>query len=442
MINIYSGNEEEVINIMHNPFYYGGSIKESRLFIGRKREVSEICEAIYASASVSVVGERRVGKSSLLQYLADPSVEAKNGLNPAQYIFAYFDFLGYPTITPAGLWQRLLAEMVSQLGDSTLAEQVKELSAQDTIVLADLERLLKGFEKAKLNLVILFDEFDTAAGNPNFDQAFFGGLRNLSKYPLSYIIASHRTLSDLQFAHPDALVSPFFNIFRRVTLGSFTADDIETLLTTSLEGTDITFNDDDRAMLEAVAASHPFFLQMAAYFLFNAYRYGHRRKGRVDYRWVEERMRDNAVEHFRYYWDGSEIGESLILATLALLEPKELKRYQLYPSEDDPMLRRLRDRVLVAADPTGKPRIFSTLFSQWLVETISFIPVEQVDDFKAAIEQAKIRGFQKAWLDTKQRIRQGFAWIDARAIVKWLVVDKGAESLSDWVAKLLQLTKS
>ncbi|MFQ5616984.1 MAG: ATP-binding protein, partial [Anaerolineales bacterium] len=63
------------MNPLHNPFYYGGELKESRLFIGRKREVAEIYEAIAASASVSVVGERRIGKSSLLRYLTDPVVE-------------------------------------------------------------------------------------------------------------------------------------------------------------------------------------------------------------------------------------------------------------------------------------------------------------------------------------------------------------------------------
>jgi hypothetical protein len=388
-----------------------------------------------------------VGKSSLLLYLADPSVEQKNDLDPARYVFAYFDFLGYPTITPTELWHRLLAETISQLSApapsaslrTSLVAQVQDLLAQEKIELADLERLLKGFKDAGLNLVILFDEFDTAAANPNFDQSFFGGLRNLSKYPLSYLVASHRTLSELRFAHPEVIVSPFFNIFRRVTLGGFTPDEVETLLTGSLAGTGITFNAGDREMLDFLADSHPFFLQMAAYFLFDAYRYGYRREGWVDYRWVQDRMRDNAVEHFRYYWDGSEAGEKLILATLSLLESEELERYRLYPVGDDPMLRRLRERVLVVEDQPGKPRLFSTLFNQWIAETVSFVPVENVDDFKATIEKAKVRGFQKAWLDTTERIRQGFAWVDVKAIVRWLLVAKGADSVLDWITRLLQL---
>jgi hypothetical protein len=424
----------------HNPFYYGGTLKESRLFVGRKREVAEICEAIAASASVSLVGERKVGKSSLLLYLADPSVEHKNGLDPARYIFAYFDFLGYPTITPTELWRRLLGEILSQPSASALTNQVRTLLAQEKTELADLERLLKGVRDAGLNLVILFDEFDTAATNPNFDQAFFGGLRNLSKYPLSYLVASHRTLSELRFAHPEAIVSPFFNIFRRVTLSGFTPGEVETLLTGSLAGTGITFSAGDREMLGFMADSHPFFLQMMAYFLFDAYRYDHLRDGRVDYRWVQDRMRDNSVEHFRYYWEGSEAGEKLILATLSLLESEELERYRLYPAGDDPMLRRLRERVLVVEDQQGKSRLFSMLFNQWIAETVSFVPVENVDDVKATIERAKVRGFQKAWLDTTERIRQGFAWVDVKAIVKWLLVAKGADSVLDWITRLLQLS--
>ncbi|UCE06197.1 MAG: hypothetical protein JSW07_21880 [bacterium] len=100
---------------------------------------------------------------------------------------------------------------------------------------------MKKLKEFGLNWIILFDEFDTAAANPNFDQAFFGGLRNLSKYALSYIIASHRTLSELHFTHPEAMISPFFNIFRSVTLGAFTPDEVNTLIKGSLEGTSIVF---------------------------------------------------------------------------------------------------------------------------------------------------------------------------------------------------------
>lgn len=429
------------MSVKHNPFYYGGIIKESRLFVGRKREVAEICEAIATSASVSLVGERRVGKSSLLKYLADPVVEQKNGLESSRYVFSYFDFLGYPSITPTELWQRLLAEVTSQISDTTIIIAVQDIITQSTIQLPALEMFLKKLNEAELNWVILLDEFDTAAANPNFDQAFFGGLRNLSKYALSYIIASHRSLSELQFAHPEALVSPFFNIFRRVTLGGFSPDEIDLLIKGSLEGTGIVFGANDFELLDSLASSHPFFLQMVAYFLFDAYRYNYFKNGQLDYRWVQDRVWDNSMEHFRYYWDQSEVGEKLILATLSLLDKDELNRFDLYPAADDPMLRRLYERVLVVNDKDNKTRPFSILFNQWILQTISFLPSENINDFKTNIDAAKIKGFRKVWLDTSERIRKGFAWIDVKAIIKWLVVSKGADSVLDWITRLLKLSR-
>ena len=375
--------------IQRNPFFYGGVIKERHLFINRQLEVIEIYEAILASASVSVIGERRVGKSSLLRYLADPEVAQQYGLDSRQYLFAYFEFLGFPSITPSSLWRRLLTEILRQLRDPRLAKKVQALLTEETYDLEELQRLLKAFQKAGLNLVILFDEFDTAAANPNFDQAFFGGLRNLSSYRLSYIVASHRTLSDLRYAHPDSLVSPFFNIFRRITLRGFAPPEIEELLTKALDGTGIKFTQPDRILLDQLASSHPFFLQMAAYYLFYAYHYHYRRDQRPQNPWIERRFRDNAQEHFRYYWDSSEAGEKLILASLSLLEREEVERYQLYPKSNDPMYRRLEDRVLVVEDQEGKPRVFSSIFEEWIAETVSFVPIEQVEDL-AWFTSAKI----------------------------------------------------
>jgi hypothetical protein len=82
-----------------------------------------------------------------------------------------------------------LGKTVSQLHDSALVAKVQVLRSQDMIKLVELQQLLKALENAGLTLVLLFDEFDTAAANPNFDLAFFGGLRNLSNYRLSYIVA-------------------------------------------------------------------------------------------------------------------------------------------------------------------------------------------------------------------------------------------------------------
>jgi len=431
-----------MVQVVVNPFYFGGSIKERRHFIGRQRVVAEIFDAIHRSASVSIVGERRVGKSSLLRYIADPTVERKNGLEPERYVFVYFDFQGLPTISSTELWRRIMIDAAGQVRNPLLLETIRTLtSGQQEITLADLQSLLDGFKQADMNLVLLFDEFDTAAANPNFDQAFFGSLRSLEGYQVSYIVASHRSLIDLQFAHAEVITSPFFNFFRRVTLGGFSPDEVELLLAEALRDTGVAFNAADRERLSFWADGHPYFLQTAGYFLFDAHRFGFRDGARVDYVWVENRVRDNALDHFRYYWQGSEPGEQRILATLALLETDVLDAHNLWPDPRDPMLRRLGDRVLVAETAGGRPRIFSTLFGEWIDETISFVPVAQTGDLGAMLEIDLSRGFQRDWIETTDRIRRGLAWVNVKAITRWLIAERGVEKMFEWMDRIIEFGK-
>ncbi|HOT02427.1 MAG TPA: ATP-binding protein, partial [Acidobacteriota bacterium] len=57
-----------------NPYLDRVAIRDIHRFFGRRREVTRIFSRIGAARpqSVSVVGERRIGKSSLLNHIASP----------------------------------------------------------------------------------------------------------------------------------------------------------------------------------------------------------------------------------------------------------------------------------------------------------------------------------------------------------------------------------
>ena len=427
------------VDIRYNPFYYGSVIKDINLFVGRNQEIAEIYEAVRSSASVSIVGERRLGKSSLLMHLVDPQVRENNGLDASRFIFVYFDFLGYSSITPTELWRRLLTNVLEQIPSPGLATQTQTLLSQEKIEIADLEWLLKRYKDVNINLILLFDEFDSVAQNPNFDLTFFGGLRNLSRYSLSYIIASHRALSELSFFHPEAVVSPFFNIFRRINLGGFSRDEINVLLTNALAKTDIVFDTNDLEMLELWAGSQPFFLQMASYFLFDSYAYSHQYGCQVDYSWAEDRIRNNAIEHLRYYWAQSRAEEKLLLAVLSLLEPEEIESYDVYQIHSNPTLRRLRERVLIIEDYKFRLRIFSNIFKQWIFETVSLVPTANAHKIKVILEEVKFAGYQNAHRDTIENFRKDYVWLDTKAIARWLLINRGTDGMFEWLIQLLGL---
>ena len=106
--------------LRNNPFTYGNPISDPRRFFGRAREVEQIFGRLRNEEfeSSSVVGDRRIGKTSLLNYLADPGVRAAHGLGSGRYIFVYVDLqMVDETMGPEQLWRRLLLMMRRQCPD-------------------------------------------------------------------------------------------------------------------------------------------------------------------------------------------------------------------------------------------------------------------------------------------------------------------------------------
>src|SRR6266567_9526318 len=92
-----------------NPFTYGNPISHPTRFFGRQHEIEQIFSRLrnVEFESSSLVGERRIGKTSLLNYVAHPDIRRAHGLDPDKYLFVYVDLqiLDKDT-TPTRLWKR------------------------------------------------------------------------------------------------------------------------------------------------------------------------------------------------------------------------------------------------------------------------------------------------------------------------------------------------
>ncbi|MFQ5677057.1 MAG: protein kinase, partial [bacterium] len=98
------GEEKGLAKGLKNPYMNRVKIKNIDEFYGRKSEVSKIFSRIGSSRpqSVSIVGERRIGKSSLLNYLCHPKIRMTYLQRPNDYRFVFIDFqekrgIGLPT---------------------------------------------------------------------------------------------------------------------------------------------------------------------------------------------------------------------------------------------------------------------------------------------------------------------------------------------------------
>jgi len=102
-----------------NPFEYGNPITDAAKFFGRQGEINQIRDRLYHMASTSVVGERRIGKTSLLKIFTVAEMVARLGFDES-FVFCYIDWQGFDQIEPERFWQIVLSEfrlLLEELGE-------------------------------------------------------------------------------------------------------------------------------------------------------------------------------------------------------------------------------------------------------------------------------------------------------------------------------------
>lgn len=359
-----------------NPFSFGNPVSDPSKFYGREREIRQITDRLFSSAfeSTSVVGERRIGKTSLLKHLANPEVAQSLGLTSDEYVMVYVDFQGRVNITPVRFWSRILREVARKLADEELATMAKELGRREEIDQFDLEDLFLEIEDRGLKLVLLMDEFEYVTKNENFGLDFFAGLRALAiHFPLSIITGTREPLVDL--CHSESIQgSPFFNIFASVILRPFKPEEARALLEGAIADTDQNFSEEDFKKIQEVADGHPIFNQMMGYYLFEGYQLD--LNDNALYEHACKNFMAQAEPHFAYQWTHSKEGEQItLLAIMALTSSKKgfptLEKLNKAYDQAGYLLNNLLKRGLVMKHPEDRYSLFSPHFGEWLISEIS-----------------------------------------------------------------------
>ena len=236
---------------MLNPFFYGGRVAP-KFFIGRTQQLRRIFSCLEIAntgqlQSISVVGPHRVGRSSLLNYVAE-----KYDLflqTPASYRFAYISPHDANCHTVGEFLYTVLDSLKLDLHDH---HDVSLREFQDAIVLLN---------RSGIHPVICLDEFEELLGSNSFSDEFFDVLRHLmSESALAFVIASTAPLSDLVSA--DKYTSPFFNIFTITEIGEFSAEEAGILLRKGRE-CNREFSEAEVLRMRNMGGRHPYKLQLA-----------------------------------------------------------------------------------------------------------------------------------------------------------------------------------
>jgi hypothetical protein len=356
-----------------NPFTFGNPIKDPTRFHGRETEIRQIINRLLSSAheSTSIIGERRIGKTSLLYHLSHPQVSTQLGLTPDKFCIVYADFQGLTDITPTRFWQRILKKMTRSVCDESLRPLIEKLSERTEFDLFDLEDLFEATQARGLTVVLMMDEFEYVTQNPNFKGDFFGGLRALAiHHGVALLPATRRELVDL--CHSDEIKgSPFFNIFANVVLRPFPLTDAASLVDGYLSSLEESFPPEEKEFILRLGGGQPFFLQIAGHYLVDARSEG--LKARPLFERVVANFDLQADPHFSYLWSHCTESEKItLLGILALQHEKVSKKSASHAERLQKMNPRAHLDVVtlgkrgLIVETGGQYTIFSPSLDEWL----------------------------------------------------------------------------
>jgi hypothetical protein len=293
-----------------NPFYHRGAIRQVEDFFNRAAEINQILGLLRNGQSVSLIGPRRIGKSSLLIHLTRPEVRAEMQMAPPQALFVLIDCQEFGGSPPEELYEALLDGLMDAAEDAGI--DVKATPGPGTY--RALDRILHQISKSNVSVVVLLDEFELLAANEHLTPYFFARLRGLTtKYGLAFITASQRPLFAIT-AEEEILSSPFFNIFVTLPLGLFVPESARALLQQRLSKTTTQFTEAVTDYLIFLVGPHPFFLHIAAYHAYQALTQDNPLATAEELAQLDGPIEMEAGSHLGYLWQNLSAEEQYTLA--------------------------------------------------------------------------------------------------------------------------------
>ena len=344
-------------------YIVGHPIKHPADFYGRHEQITRFFEIIGGrqTQSVSVLGVRRAGKTSFLQYVAHPTTMAHYLPNPDAYTMVYLDMSSCKT--SADFYHRLLQRLRLSLGKARTDFLWKE-SPRGQTKLYDIEAYLCQFPDTRI--VLLLDEFDHLRTEA-FDQDFLTELRAMTgvlEYDLACVTASYWDLYTLGARLGLPPTSPFYNIFypTPIYMSSLELAEATALIDTPAAKGGVRFSEDEVRDIQELAGSLPFFVQATA-----AKWFRHKRTGASpDSETARRQLAADLAPYFDQWWHNFTSSERNALLTVAGERPLTDLDYP--PLELDSIMRRLNGYGLVfQADERWmiNGRIFQTWLRQY-----------------------------------------------------------------------------
>lgn len=254
-----------------DPFWFGSAIPES-LFVGRAEVLDRIRTAVVGRfdkvRSVSIVGNRRIGKTSILNYV----VKRHQDFLPAgtRRIFVYMDMSDARAREIPELMRYLRRGIARQIGRDPWHERHDGTISRLSDAIQELA------EDERTPLVLCLDEWDKVMAYPQFDRLLETLRVHGSEQNLSMIIASADSLYDLTVNAQ--IGSPFYNIFEQAVLGLMPRPEWTRMVENAFaeSGEQISWSEGSSLLdrIERMTGGHPYLVNLAGSLFWRARRQG------------------------------------------------------------------------------------------------------------------------------------------------------------------------
>jgi hypothetical protein len=232
--------------ITSNPFNDIGCIQNPDRFFDREQILNELLNGLSQGYNYSLIGDTKIGKSSILWRICHHIGSQELKMEPDNFI--YLDM-----------------QCIHNTNDFFTA-LCSELNFDQTYRGFELKRRLRG-----QRYILCVDEIEKMTNTNNFsgdEQTELRGLSDGTNAPFSLVIASRTPLYQL-FPDSPERTSPLYNICSPIRLKGFSHDIAIKFINHRLQGTDITFTEDQINELINKSQGNPFSLQNHAANLYN-----------------------------------------------------------------------------------------------------------------------------------------------------------------------------
>ncbi|MBU7015450.1 MAG: ATP-binding protein [Theionarchaea archaeon] len=315
-----------------NPFNFTRPAQGDN-FYNRKEETKRAFGFIRSSQSFSIIGERRIGKTSFLQYILSEGAFKKNDADFREWIIVHLSLGSLFEVSKETLVQTII---------KNIEEKIK-IGTKSGNVFGELNQCMRELALKEKKIIIALDEFEIAENILDYHFSYW--LRSVLEHPnLLAITSSRTTVAEIS---PNGKASPLFNIFGNLFLDLFSEKEARRMISDLFSRENKNIEQEEISYLTELSGGNPYFIQFLG---FNYYEEKKREK-KVDQIEFQSKMFGLLKSQFASYWKSLDEKERDFLAN-----PK---------GTNNPTGHILKRKGFLIEEK-GKWKVFSPLFEKFL----------------------------------------------------------------------------